>query len=53
MGRGRVGTISRVINEVFTLEVGKCFEEGDPACKCVGTGKVAVLLGHHCQCGPH
>ena len=33
------------MREVFPVQVGKCSEEGDPGYKCVGTGKVAVLLG--------
>ena len=30
---------------MFPVHVGKCSEEGEPGYKCVGTGKVAVLLG--------
>ena len=38
-------TMSLVSEGVFPLQVGKCSEEGDPEYECVGTGKVAVLLG--------
>ena len=30
---------------MFPVQVGKCSEEGDPEYKCVGAGKVTVLLG--------
>ena len=38
-------TMSLESEGVFPLQVGKCSEEGDPEYECVGTGKVAVLLG--------
>lgn len=38
-------TMSLVSDGVFPVQVGKCPEEGDPEYECVGTGKVAVLLG--------
>ena len=37
--------MSLVSEGVFSLRGGKCSEEGDPEYECVGTGKVAVLLG--------
>ena len=44
-GKGQSMTMSLVSEGVFPLQVGKCSEGGDPEYKCVGTGKVAVLLG--------
>ena len=38
-------TMSLVSEGVFPLQVDECSEEGDPEYECVGTGKVAVLLG--------
>ena len=38
-------TMSLVSDGVFPVQVGKCSEESDPEYECVGTGKVAVLLG--------
>ena len=38
-------TMSLVSEGVFPVQVGKCPEESDPGDKCVGTGKVTVLLG--------
>jgi len=43
--RGRVCIMILVSEGVFPFEVGECSEEGDPEYECVGTGKVAVLLG--------
>ena len=43
--KGQIMTMSLVRREVFPIQVGKCPEEGDPGYKCVGTRKVAVLLG--------
>ena len=43
--KGQSMTMSLVSEGVFPVQVGKCPEESDPGDKCVGTGKVTVLLG--------
>lgn len=36
--------MGREMKEMFMSEVGKCFKEGDSESKCVGRGKMAVVI---------